>query len=89
MRESGIEKSLAREIQKRNGLYFKLGNCGLPDRLVILPGGRHVYIELKRAGGKPDPLQEYQMDKLRRQGCEVYLLEGMDEVRRFLKEVIP
>ena len=88
MRESAIEKRLARAIDKRNGLYFKLGNCGLPDRLVILPGGRHIYIELKSEDGTPSDLQVYWIRKLKEHGCEAYILIGMADVNRFIEEVL-
>lgn len=55
MRESVVEKKFAAEVKKRGGLAVKFvspGFNGVPDRLVLFPGGRLAFVELK-APGKP------------------------------------
>ena len=54
MEESKIEKYLKSKVEKLGGecLKFNSGVVGVPDRIVILPGGKITFIELK-APGKP------------------------------------
>lgn len=60
MREKDIEQMLTREVRKRNGLALKFtspGVNGVPDRMVLLPGGRIAFTELKAPGRKMRPIQ--------------------------------
>ena len=53
MRESVVEKKFAAEVKKRGGLAVKFvspGFNGVPDRLVLFPGGRMAFVELKAPG---------------------------------------
>lgn len=91
MRESAIEKSLGRQIKQLNGIYYKFnspGQAGVPDRIVILPGGKVFFVELKTGRGKTEKIQDWQIQKLRDLGCSVLVLRGKADVDRFVKEVI-
>lgn len=90
MKESTIEARLVREVKKRGGLCYKFtspGNPGVPDRIVILPGGTTVYVELKTEIGRLAKVQKWQIEELRRRGAVVRVLKGMDQVLAFLEEV--
>lgn len=90
MKESAIEARLVREVKKRGGLCYKFtspGNPGVPDRIVILPGGTTVYVELKTEIGRLAKIQKWQIEELRRRGAVVRVLKGMDQVLAFLEEV--
>lgn len=90
MRERDIEKRLVCKIREMGGEVYKWvspGNSGVPDRIVMLPGGRVIFVELKTDGGSPSPIQREQMRKIRRTGCRVELIRGMDELEEFLDEV--
>lgn len=90
MKESTIEARLVREVKKRGGLCYKFtspGNPGVPDRIVILPGGTTVYVELKTEIGRLAKIQKWQIEELRRRGAVVRVLKGMDQVLAFLEEV--
>ena len=74
MKESAIEARLVREVKKRGGLCYKFtspGNPGVPDRIVILPGGTTVYVELKTEIGRLAKVQKWQIEELRRRGAVV------------------
>ena len=50
MREKTIEKKLADAVKGRGGLAPKFtspGFDGMPDRIVLLPGGRMAFVEVK------------------------------------------
>lgn len=90
MLESRIEALLVRKIKQAGGWALKLvspGNSGVPDRLVLLPGGRIFFVELKTDTGRLSPLQEFVHGRLRRLGMDVQVLYGRDQVLDFVKEV--
>ena len=90
MKESAIEARLVREVKKRGGLCYKFtspGNPGVPDRIVILPGGTTVYVELITEIGRLAKIQKWQIEELRKRGADVRVLKGMDQVLAFLEEV--
>lgn len=90
MKESTIEARLVREVKKRGGLCYKFtspGSPGVPDRIVILPGGVTVYVELKTEIGRLAKIQKWQIEELRKRGAVVRVLKGMDQVLAFLEEV--
>ena len=93
MLESRIEQSLVRGVRKAGGWALKLvspGHAGVPDRLVLLPGGRVLFVELKQDTGVLSPLQIETHKRLRRLGMKVYTLYGREDVKEFLrKEVMP
>jgi Holliday junction resolvase len=64
-RESLIEKHLVAEVKKAGGVAFKFvspGRRSVPDRIVLLPGGRLVFVECKAPGKPPraDQLREHE-----------------------------
>ena len=90
MKESTIEARLVREVKKRGGQCYKFtspGSPGVPDRIVILPGGRIVFVELKTEIGRLAKIQQWQIGELRKHGATVRVLKGMDQVLAFLEEV--
>ncbi len=82
---------LERDIEKKVVAYGKSLGClcykftspsqrSVPDRLFIMPNGRGVFfIEFKRLGQKPTPAQAVEIEKIRKQGAMVYVL---DDVQR-------
>lgn len=91
-KESVIENKLVREVRKRGGLCYKFispGNPGVPDRIVITPEGRTVYVELKTEIGQLEKIQHWQLDEMRKRNADVRVLKGMEQVDQFLKEAIP
>lgn len=86
--EKLIEGYLRKKVIKLGGLCIKLlpfCMAGLPDRLVILPGGRIYFIELKReSGGKLSPMQKIVFSKLEKLGFPVYVLNTYELIDKFL-----
>lgn len=90
MKESQIEARLVRGVKALGGRAYKFvspGNTGVPDRLVVLPGGRIIFVELKTDTGKLSPMQIRQIDSLRSRGVPVRVLYGTPAVEEFLKAV--
>lgn len=91
MRESAVERKLVNGIRKLGGMALKFvspGHAGVPDRLVLLPGGRIIFVELKTATGRLSALQLVTHINLVELGFPVRTLHGTEEVDRFLEEVM-
>lgn len=55
MLEKELEEKLKAYVKRRGGLCLKWvspGYTGVPDRICFLPGGKIVFVELKRPGRK-------------------------------------
>lgn len=90
MKESTIESRLVRMVRERGGLCYKFvspGNPGVPDRIVITPDGRTVYVELKTEIGRLANIQQWQIAEMRKRGADVRVVKGMDAAKAFVKEV--
>lgn len=90
MREKRIEQKLIATIKKMGGICPKFvspGLDGMPDRLVLLPGGRLAFVEVKAPGKKPRPLQKVRHEMLRRLGFAVYVLDDIKKIGAMLDEI--
>lgn len=85
IRESEVERMLVSEAARIGGRAYKWvspGNNGVPDRIVILPGGRVCFVELKTPVGVLSPVQKVQIRTLKSLGTDtdtVYGLKGLAE----------
>ena len=85
--EKAVETYLCKEVKKRGGLCIKQDSeAGLPDRLVLMPGGRHAFAELKRPGGRVSAIQAEYHRRLRAIGHEVAVLYDFGQVDEFRKK---
>lgn len=90
MREKNVEIYLREQIKKLKGVAFKFispGNAGVPDRLVLLPGGRCVFVELKAPGRKTTALQNVQIERIKNLGFRVEILDSIEKVDNFIQEI--
>lgn len=87
MLEKQIEAKLVKGIEEMGGIAYKFvspGNVGVPDRLIVLPGGCVQFVELKTDTGQLSAIQYEQMIRLRLRGAHVWVLHGLPEVQTFL-----
>ena len=90
MLEKDIENFLIGRTKQRHGKAYKFvspGNSGVPDRIVVLPGGKIGFCELKRPGGKTSKLQDDQIEKLKSLGCFVRVVDSYEGVSDFLDDL--
>ncbi len=90
MRESELERYFCRKLQEAGCLTYKFvspGNAGVPDRLIVAPGGRVAFAELKAPGGKPRPLQLMQIRRLREMGCAVFVVDSKEWADRAVLQI--
>lgn len=88
MSEKDIERRLAQGVKKLGGKAYKFvspGNVGVPDRLIVLPGGVVLFAELKASDGRLSPNQRLQMRELTQMGAHVFVLWDAEDVDVFLR----
>lgn len=89
--ERDIEKKLRAIVGRHGGLCLKWvcpGWAGVPDRIVLLPGGRVFFVELKRPkGGKLSELQKWWGRKLGQLGFHHGVIWNQEDLDEF-EEVI-
>ena len=90
-REANLERSFCNRLRKAGCLVYKFvspGNDGVPDRIVITPGGRVIFVELKTERGKLSDIQKFQIGRLKEHEQDVRVLYGANEVDRFVVDVL-
>lgn len=90
MREKDIERWLGERLKELGCLYYKFVSPsapGVPDRIVILPGGKTIYVELKTEAGRLSSIQKRQIARMRERGADVRTVRGMNEAKELLREV--
>ena len=87
LRESTIERKLRQELGRMGCLFYKFVspcNNGVPDRIVITPGGRVVFVELKTERGKLSPVQLRQIKRLEDHRAAVFVVYGEEHIDALL-----
>lgn len=90
MLEKTVEAYLVKRIKELGGLCEKFtspGKRAVPDRLITLPGGHILFVELKAPGKKPTELQLRDHDKRRALGCEVLVIDSLEEIDALTKRL--
>lgn len=90
MKEKYIEQKLVTAVKKLGGICPKFtspGLDGVPDRLLLLPGGKMAFIELKAPGEKMRPLQVRRKKQLERIGFRVYCIDNTTQIGGILDEI--
>lgn len=90
MREKHIEQKMIKAVKAAGGLALKFmspGYNGVPDRLILLPGGIVAFAEIKASGSKPRPLQDRRHEMLRQLGFKVYVIDDESQIGGMLDEI--
>ena len=86
MLERDIERALVRRVTALGGMCEKFtspGRRSVPDRLITMPGGHIIFVELKAPGKKPTELQKRDHARRRALGCEVRVIDTMEGANAF------
>jgi hypothetical protein len=90
MRESEIERYFQIAVKARGGVCWKWvspGLRGVPDRVVVLPGNRIFFVELKAPGEVPEPHQARVHKILRGLGAVVYDVDSVEAVDALMRNL--
>ena len=91
MQEKLIEQKLTKAIKEKGGIAFKFispGFNGVPDRLILLPGGKIAFAEIKSDGEKLRPWQARRKKQLESLGFNVYVLREEKQISQLLSKLI-
>lgn len=87
--EKDVERALRLMVERHGGVCLKWvcpSFAGVPDRIVLMPGGRIIFVEVKRPkGGKVGKLQEWWAERLTALGFEHYFIWNKEDVERLEK----
>jgi hypothetical protein len=80
---------LVSTVKAKGGYALKLEPyvAGIPDRIVLMPGGRTFLVELKRKGENPTRVQRVWHERLTGKGHNVTVLRGADQVREWVSQL--
>ena len=81
--EKELELMLVKEVKRRGGRAYKFispGLNGVPDRLVLMPGGKMGFVEVKAPGKKMRPNQIKRKGELEGLGFLVYCLDSPQDI---------
>lgn len=90
MHERIIESKLTRATKAMGGLapkFISPGYDGVPDRIVLFPGGRLAFVEVKAPGKILRPLQVRRKRQLELLGFKVYVLDAAEQIDEILKAI--
>lgn len=83
--EKEVEAALRDMVANYGGLCLKWvcpGWLGVPDRLILLPGGRVLFAETKRPkGGKLSKMQEWWGKTLKRLGFVWLVIKDLEDIK--------
>lgn len=88
--EKRVEEALSRAVKRMGGMAVKFvspGLDGVPDRIVLLPGGKVAFVELKAPGKRLRPLQEKRKRQLEGLGFPVYMVDRVEQIGGVLDEI--
>lgn len=90
MLEKDIEVTLVKVVKKEKGLCLKFTSpsmTGIPDRLILLPRGKIGFVEVKRPGEVPRPVQRKRIRQLRNLGFKVFVLDDKEKIDEIVRMI--
>ena len=88
--EKKIEQGLVKAVRAAGGICPKFvspGMDGMPDRVLLMPGCRLGFVEVKAPGKSPRPLQINRHKALRSLGFPVFVLDDPEKIPTIIEEV--
>lgn len=67
--------------------FVSPGLDGVPDRVILLPGGHFAFAELKAPGKTLRPLQKRRKRQLEALGFKVYVVDNPDQIGGVIDEI--
>lgn len=87
--EKAVERYLVLECRSRGWICWKFSSPnkrGVPDRLVVSPGGV-FFVEVKGPTGRLTKLQNKTIEDLLRQRADVWVVRNREEVQSLIREI--
>lgn len=87
MNEKLLERKVVHAVEAVCGQALKFSSAydtGYPDRLVLLPLGKALWVEVKSTGKKLKPKQQIRKRQLEAIGFKVYVVDDEKSLNAFL-----
>jgi len=87
LREYVVENEFVKAVKAAGGVAYKLTSQtanGLPDRLVLFPAAKTIFVELKAPGKMMRPLQRKRRYQLMKLGFPVLCIDRMPQIKPFI-----
>ena len=88
--EKDLEELLVKKVHDADGICPKFvspGTNGMPDRIVLMPGGNMCFVEVKAKGQQPRRIQLRRHARLRALGFKVYVLDDPDQIPAIIQSM--
>lgn len=88
MRENEVEKAFVDAVSDAGGRALKFTSQtmnGVPDRLVLLLGGKCAFVELKAPGKQMRPLQRKRRQQLKALGFPVFCVDRVEQIQPVIR----
>ena len=89
-RERDVESRLVSSLKKigLQCLKFDPTNCvGMPDRMILLPDARVIWVEVKTDSGHLEEIQKLRHQELKRLGHRVEVVWSAEDADRLIEEI--
>jgi hypothetical protein len=90
-REAPLEDLLLQAVNAEGGLCLKMNAAlyrGIPDRLLLLPGRRLQFVELKADDGRPSVHQIRFRETLFSLGFPSVIIKGKTQTQEFIDDFV-
>jgi len=89
MLESSLQKKLHKYCAKNDIFRINIQKAqinGLPDNILILRDGTHIYLELKKEDGtgRVSPIQEFRIAELKGFKVNVFVCDSMKQIEEII-----
>lgn len=90
MQEKLIEKKLREYVKRLGGIALKFHSgsfTGMPDRIILMPGGKISFVEVKTTGKNLSPKQRIAFRMLKRLGFDCRMIDTQEKLNQFLNDI--
>lgn len=89
MREKNIENKIKSYLKSKGAYYFKhhgnqFSQVGVPD-IIACYKGRFIGIEVKNETGKTSPLQDYNLEAIKKAGGYSLVARSVEDVKQVIE----
>ncbi len=88
--ETQLETKIKKYCDEKNFLCWKLSSPstrGVPDRIVLAPNGRILFLELKAPRKKATDMQEYRLKQLQDRGFDAVCTDNFALAKELIDEM--
>ncbi len=91
--EGRVRDPVVRFAKARGVIHIRMAfrpgvTAGCPDDLFLIPGGLALFIEFKRPGKEPTPLQAHKLEKMRELGFAAIWTDSADQARAAITQAL-